>query len=62
MENIKNLKKIMEKFGISQEFVSKELNVSVRTVFNWIHGKNKPGGKNKLNLMKMIKKYNDVYK
>jgi transcriptional regulator with XRE-family HTH domain len=42
MKEVAELKKIMKKHGLSLEKVARELGISSRTVFRWIHGENKP--------------------
>lgn len=39
---IKQLKDTMEKKGISQEKAARNLLVSTRTVFRWLHGQHQP--------------------
>jgi len=42
MEEIKELKKIMEVREFSHEFVARKIGVGVRTIFRWTHSKTEP--------------------
>ena len=57
MIEIKILKKIMEEMKISQEKVAREIGVSSRTIFRWLHHRHEPSDLGLSQLRRFIKKY-----
>jgi len=60
MEEIKVLKIIMKRHGLSQEKVARELGISSRTVFRWLHKKNEPSELALIQIERLIEKYKDA--
>ena len=44
VKEVTELKRIMKERGLSMEHVARELGISSRTVFRWLHGQNEPSG------------------
>lgn len=57
MEKAENLKKFMKSCGWSQEKVARELKVSTRTVYRWLHGLSKPCDFNTERISALIRKH-----
>ena len=55
MKEVAELKKIMKEHGLSLEKVARELGISSRTVFRWIHSENKPTGVYLIMLEKFVR-------
>lgn len=56
IDEIVQLKQILKDGRLSQEAVAREIRVSLKTVFNWLHGLNEPKGLSLDSLRKFIKK------
>jgi len=61
MKEVAELKKIMKEHGLSLEKVARELGVSFRTVFRWLHGENKPTGVSLIMLKNFVNTMPDYY-
>ena len=57
MQELKELKKIMKKEGLSQEKLARILEVSLGTVMRWFQNKNKPSDLALIQIRKFISKY-----
>ena len=57
MQELEELKEIMEKEGLSQEKLARILEVSLGTVMRWFQNKNKPSDLALIQIRKFIGKY-----
>lgn len=58
IDEVNRLKEFMEEWEASMEHVARNLGISSRTVFRWLHGQSKPTG---VTLVSLRSYLDDVY-
>jgi len=56
MNETEKLKRVLKEKGISQERAARDIGVSIRTLFRWIHGQHQPNELGKKAILNYLRK------